>query len=82
MNKKLVNFLAEDGWEKRGEGFQMELVKGDSTLFQDTSSWLILCHTKAPNGRIFDIHNPSGYEAGWTSNLIRKLVHDFEQTLK
>lgn len=77
MNKKLVNFLTEDGWEKRGEGFQMELSKGDSILFQDTSSWLILLHEKAPNGRIFDIHNPNDYEAGWTANLIKKLVYDF-----
>ena len=75
MNKKLIEHLIQDGWEMCSESF---LRKGNAILFEDTSSWLILGHNKAENGRIFDIHNPSDYEAGWTANLINKLVNDFE----
>lgn len=84
MNTKLVEHLIEDGWEKKyyGEGHHMEIVKDKASIFQDGSSWLILCHEQAPNGRIFDIHNPGDYEAGWTANLIKKLVEYFEMTLK
>jgi len=80
MNKKLIEHLIQDGWEICSE-FSLTYIslrKGNASLFEDTSSWLILGHNKAENGRIFDIHNPSDYEAGWTANLINKLVNDFE----
>lgn len=81
MNKKLIAALKERGWVV---GAMNSLVCGDANLFEDGSSWLILGHNGAEYGRIFDIHNPDDYEAGWTANLILKLVKDSEliQSLK
>lgn len=81
MNKKLIAALKEHGWVV---GAMNSLVCGDADLFEDGSFWLILGHKEAENGRIFDIASPTNYTAGWTANLILKLVKDFEliQSLK
>ena len=75
MNKQLIAALKEHGWTL---GEMNTLKCGDANLSIDGSSWLILGHKDAKKGRIFDIHNPDDYEAGWTANLILKLVKDFE----
>ena len=75
MNQKLIAALKERGWV---EGPMNTLKCGDADLFEDGSFWLILGHNGAENGRIFDIPSPNNYTAGWTANLILKLVKDFE----
>jgi hypothetical protein len=64
----LADELKAKGWTEIGFGCY---TKGDWTVDLDTSSWMIV--STSSNPRVFDVHVPGNYEAGWTANLIEHL---------
>ena len=69
MGKSLIQTLRERGWTEVQEDW--EYRKENWIVLRDTSSWW-MAGTDA-NPRVFDVHEPSEYESGWTTNLIEHL---------
>lgn len=69
MGKSLIQTLKEKGWTEVKEDWEYRKEKW--VLLRDTSSWWQICTDSIPV--VFDVHEPTEYESGWTVNLIEHL---------
>jgi hypothetical protein len=57
----------------------LEYKKGDWEVVFDTSSWMV---TFSAGKRLFDVHVPGEYAAGWTANLIENLCTTADENVR
>jgi hypothetical protein len=69
MENFLSDTLKQLGWTEVQKDW--EYRKNNWTVLRDTSSWWMVGTDSNPY--VFDIHEPTEYEAKWTENLIEHL---------